>query len=82
MLPPPDYALYVQFPEGHNLDPDLCNIDVTEENLVLNLHKDPDCKGQWESFKAGPGEENLEVNYTTAEITLNQDHFHFKLAGL
>ena len=60
-LPPPDYALYLQFPDDHNLDANLCNIDVSKENLVLSLYKEGSCKGMWDSFEAGSGEDNLEV---------------------
>lgn len=62
-LPAPDYALYITFPEGHELAADGCHFDVTEDNLVLTLAKDDVCKGLWDGFKAGPGEEELEVCY-------------------
>ena len=62
-LPPPDYALYITFNEGQNLAADLCHIDVTTSNVVLMLAKDEACKGLWDSFKAGPGEELLEVSW-------------------
>ena len=64
-MPSPDYALYLQFPDDHNLDTELCNIDVSEENIVLTLHKLEACKGLWDSFHAGFSEENLEVSFVT-----------------
>ncbi|XP_022796221.1 protein kintoun-like isoform X2 [Stylophora pistillata] len=66
-LPAPEYALYLQFPDDHNLDSDLCNIDVNEENLVLNLYKQESCKGMWDSFEAGSGEESLKTQFFVSE---------------
>ena len=57
--------MYLQFPDDHNLDADLSNIDVSEGNLVLNLYKQESCKGLWDSFEAGSGEENLKVSILT-----------------
>lgn len=66
-LPARDYALYLQFPDDHNLDADLSNIDVSEGNLVLNLYKQESCKGLWDSFEAGSGEENLKTQFLVSE---------------
>ncbi|KAK3728891.1 hypothetical protein QZH41_010189 [Actinostola sp. cb2023] len=62
-LPEPDYALYISFAYGQYLAADNCHIDVSEENLVLTLIKDDACKGLWDGFQAGPGEEELEEKY-------------------
>ncbi|XP_048582734.1 protein kintoun-like isoform X2 [Nematostella vectensis] len=68
--PGQDFALYVTFNEGQNLDPDLCDINVAENSLVLTLQKDDSCKGLWDTFKAGPSEENLEERYFVTESNL------------
>lgn len=68
-LPPPDYALYLQFPDDHNLDADVCNIDVSKDNLVLRLYKERSCKGMWDSFEAGSGEDSLEVIFLLSLIS-------------
>ncbi|XP_078362461.1 protein kintoun-like [Oculina patagonica] len=70
-LPSPDYALYLQFPDDHNLDSNLCNIDVSKQNLVLSLHKEEACKGIWDSFEAGSGEESLETKFFVTEKTVD-----------
>ncbi|XP_068747684.1 protein kintoun-like [Montipora capricornis] len=69
-LPSPDFTLYLQFPEEHDLDTELCNIDVSKENLVLTLRKLDACKGVWDSFQAGSGEENLETKFFITEDTV------------
>lgn len=70
-LPPPDFSLYIQFPDDHELDTELCNIDVSEENLVLSLRKLNACNGLWDSFQAGSGEESLETKFFITDKTVD-----------
>ena len=49
------FSFYVSFPETCSLDVDDCSLDISEENVVVLLKKDPPASSAdlWERFYVG-----------------------------
>ncbi|XP_033106365.1 protein kintoun-like [Anneissia japonica] len=56
---PVQYSLYLKFTDGCTISKDVL-VDVSAENVVVALEKQPSCKGLWDMLMAGINQQSLQ----------------------